>query len=384
MKNWILLICLFFLPLSGSVCLNMIVKDEEETIRSCLNSAKRIIDYWVIVDTGSTDRTKEVILDCMKGIPGELHERPWVNFAHNRNEALDLAKNKGDYLLLMDADEVLQYEDGFKLGPLDKDLYFILVRQIGAADAKRNGLIRQGLNWRWKGVIHEVLQCQEAKSFEVLPGVRNLSNTHPEGKSGRSKESMTAKYLKDAAVLEKALKEEPNNSRYAYYLGISYAAAEKYELARNAFQKRLSMISHDHDEIYNTFYNLGMMQQKLGENDAALRTFFSAHAFRPNRAEPLLRASIIYSDMGNILLGYLLAQHALTIPYPKEDMCVEYTAYDHAILIQFAYCALLLGKTEEAARAYEKLQANKNLPEEFRAPIEANYKVACNKLKANP
>ena len=77
-----------------SICLNMIVKDEQSIIAKNLASAKQIIDYWVIVDTGSTDGTQEEIRRCMQGVPGELHERPWVDFEHNRNEALALARGK--------------------------------------------------------------------------------------------------------------------------------------------------------------------------------------------------------------------------------------------------------------------------------------------------
>jgi Glycosyl transferase family 2. len=78
-----------------TVCLNMIVKNEIHVIRRCLSAVKEFIDYWVIVDTGSTDGTQEAIREFMKDSPGELHERPWCNFAHNRNEALDLARKRG-------------------------------------------------------------------------------------------------------------------------------------------------------------------------------------------------------------------------------------------------------------------------------------------------
>src|ERR1700732_422892 len=64
-----------------TVCLNMIVKDETRVIRRCLESVKPVIDYWVIVDTGSTDGTQAMIKDFMKDVPGELQERPWVDFA---------------------------------------------------------------------------------------------------------------------------------------------------------------------------------------------------------------------------------------------------------------------------------------------------------------
>src|SRR2546428_69578 len=70
------------------ICLNMIVKNESHVITRCLGSVLPLIDYWVIVDTGSDDGTQKIIKDFMqeKGVSGELHERPWINFSHNRNE----------------------------------------------------------------------------------------------------------------------------------------------------------------------------------------------------------------------------------------------------------------------------------------------------------
>lgn len=316
----------------------------------------------------------------MKGIPGELYERPWVDFAHNRNEALALAKNKGDYVLPIDADEVLQFSENFSLPVLNKDLYFIKVRQIGTADAKRNGLINNHLNWNWSGDWHETVTCPEVKSMDVLKGVVNLCNTHPGGLSGRSQQSEITKYLNDAKGIEESLKKEPDNSRYVYYLGISYAAAEKYELAKKSFEKRIAMPSADVEKMYMALYNLGNMQEKLNEWDEALKTFFKAYEFRPIRAEPLFQCAKIYRKRGNLLLGYLLSKEALSHPYPEEDNCVEYVAYDHTILIEFANCALLLGKFKEGLEACIKLLANPNLPPEYKSRVQSNYEVARNNV----
>lgn len=359
-----------------TICLNMIVKNESQVIEKCLASLKPLIDYWIIVDTGSTDGTQEIIKTQMKEIPGELHERPWINFAHNRNEALALAKNKGDYLLLIDADEVLEISPEFNLPSLEKDLYYIPVRQVGISDIKRNGLINNSLNWKWEGVLHEHISCPEQSTAETLSGIMNLCNTHAHKASGRSKESEEIKYLKDAAILEKELKEDPTNSRYAYYLGLSYAAANQHELAKQAFQKRLAIPSKDLHETFLTLYNLGLAQENLKEWDSAIETFFKAHAFRPTRAEPLFHNAVIYRKKGNILLGYLISKYALSIPLPKEDFHYEYMIYDSSLLIEHANCALLLGKYEEGFQACKKLLANPSLPLEYKPSVEANCELA--------
>src|SRR5215472_9696406 len=95
------------------LCLNMIVENEAAVIARCLASVRPIIDYWVIVDTGSTDGTQDAIRTLMADRPGELYERPWRDFAHNRSEALALAQPHGEYVLWIDADDVLELKPDF-------------------------------------------------------------------------------------------------------------------------------------------------------------------------------------------------------------------------------------------------------------------------------
>src|SRR5215213_7690285 len=110
-----------------TVCLNMIVRNECRVIERCLNSVRRFIDHWVIVDTGSTDGTQQIIQRCMQGVPGGLVERPWIDFAHNRSEALELARGKSDYVFVIDADEELSLAPDFSRPHLTHDAYYLKI-----------------------------------------------------------------------------------------------------------------------------------------------------------------------------------------------------------------------------------------------------------------
>src|SRR5215472_16270363 len=111
------------------LCLNMIVRDEAPVIARCLASVRPIIDYWVIVDTGSTDGTQDAIRTLMADLPGELHERPWRDFAHNRTEALELAQSRGEYVLFIDADDLLEFEPNFEMPALQADSYLFRIAE---------------------------------------------------------------------------------------------------------------------------------------------------------------------------------------------------------------------------------------------------------------
>ncbi|MGH3102149.1 MAG: glycosyltransferase, partial [Thermoleophilia bacterium] len=110
-----------------TVCLNMIVKDEAPVIARCLTSVRPLIDSWVIVDTGSTDGTQEIVRDVLADLPGELIDRPWRDFGSNRTEALQLARGRADYVFVIDADEVVALDPEFELPQLTADVYLVTI-----------------------------------------------------------------------------------------------------------------------------------------------------------------------------------------------------------------------------------------------------------------
>src|SRR4051794_39725016 len=82
----------------------MIVRDEAAVVERCLESVRPLVDTWLVVDTGSTDATPELVGTSLADLPGELVHRPWRDFGTNRSALLELARGRADYLLLLDAD----------------------------------------------------------------------------------------------------------------------------------------------------------------------------------------------------------------------------------------------------------------------------------------
>jgi glycosyltransferase involved in cell wall biosynthesis len=347
----------------------MIVKNESKVIKECLESVKNFIDYWVIVDTGSSDGTQQIIKEFMKDVPGELHEQPWVNFEHNRNRALDLAKNKSDYIFFIDADETLVFDDDFTMPNLDKDYYHIFIQE-SSSRYKTVALVNNNLNWKWKGVLHEAIFCNEAKTLATLEKVINISKSNLGARSQDPK-----KYEKDAAILEKALLEDPTNSRYVSFLGQSYRNAKKYDLALKAFKKRSTMGGWD-QEVFYSLYNVGVLQEILEKpSQEFIANYCKAYQFRPSRAEPLYRIGHYHNRNKNYILGYLILKFALSIPTPNDTVHVENWIYDFGLLYEYAQSSTNLEKYEEAINAYKKILTNKNVPLMFQKASRKNLAI---------
>jgi glycosyltransferase involved in cell wall biosynthesis/thioredoxin-like negative regulator of GroEL len=149
-------------PADGqTVSLCMIVKDEEAMLPRCLAAAAAFVDELVVVDTGSTDRTVEIAESFGARI---LHHGWTGDFSAARNVALDAAT--GDWLMYLDADEVLVEGDGPKLrdllGRTWREGFFITETnhvgdlEDGAAVAHNAlRLFRNRPEYRFEGRVHE-------------------------------------------------------------------------------------------------------------------------------------------------------------------------------------------------------------------------------------
>ena len=359
-----------------TICLNMIVKNEEPVITRCLASLKPIIDYWVIVDTGSTDGTQNVIREFMKDIPGELHERPWKNFEHNRNEALELAKGKGDYVLIMDADDKLAFDPTFKLPQLTAGSYRLWIK-FGGASYQRHQIINMKLPWRWVGVLHESLNCEAPYTSEVMEGVKIVVGTD----GARSRDPK--KFEKDAAVLEEALKTNPENSRYMFYLGQSYREAGKPEKSIEWYLKRIALDGWD-EEVYWSLVQVGILEKELKKPDWVVADrFLNAFYRRPHRPEAVMHLADMYRLQRRFDMSYAILKLWQAVPKPVvgDVVFVQDWMLRYGLLFELSVSSGCVGQYQESLDACNLLLAMEDLPEEMRVLTVPNREFALERLE---
>jgi glycosyltransferase involved in cell wall biosynthesis len=362
------------------VCLNMIVKDEAEVIRRCLDSVRPIIDRWVIVDTGSTDGTQDIIRAHLKDLPGELHERPWRDFAHNRSEALALARGKGDYTFIIDADDTLKNNGDDALPALTGDSYMVTINDATIV-YQRPQLVRSALPWRYEGVLHEYLTCEGAAPHGRLSEITMRRNND----GARRKDPTT--YRRDVTILEAALRTETNPfliARYRFYLAQSYRDCRDREKALENYLLRAEL-GFWQEEVFISLYAAAQLKEQLGRPEReVIDAYLRASDALPTRAEALHNASRFCRHKGRHDEGYQIARRGLAIPLPTDALFVEPWIYGHGLLDEFSVNAYHSGRKRESLDASLKILTTAKLSAEDMARVVENARLASEGLPRGP
>jgi len=167
----------------------MIVKNEKDTLDRCLQSICDVVDEIIIVDTGSTDQTKEV---ASKWTP-HVFDFTWIHdFSAARN--FSFTKATMDYIMWLDADDVLLPENSDKLTHLKQfmspDLDAVSMQYHCDFDSqgnvtlniRRNRLVKRAKNYLWKGAVHEDLEIKDGTFYDsdiVITHNKNYGTSDP-------------------------------------------------------------------------------------------------------------------------------------------------------------------------------------------------------------
>lgn len=237
--------------------LSMIVKNEEKHLPGCLDSVKGIVDEIIIVDTGSTDNTKEIT----KEYGAKLIDFEWINdFAAARNESL--RNCSGEWILYLDADERLNAKSKEIIinlilnAPDEMGAYICTIESNhiqldGNTELHRGGYPRLFRNYgypkiEFKGKVHE----QITPAIFALGKSIDFSDIIIEHLGyNLSREEMEKKIKRNYGLLMKHVNEEPTNSYAWYQLGQTLAQMEMFKESESAIRFSIELGSLS-DSVY--------------------------------------------------------------------------------------------------------------------------------------
>lgn len=337
------------------ILLSMIVRNESKIIGRCLESCRDVIDGYVIVDTGSTDDTRAMIVDKLRAlVPGQVLQHPWVNFGESRTRAADAARvwasEQGwdlseTYLLLLDADHILYKDAAFNKQSLTAVSYHVL-QVAGQLEYLNLRLIRLSHPWVCVYPTHEVWQADGAPPAERLLDLEIL-----DANDGGSK---AEKFTRDVVLIQTFLDKHPGDMRMWFYLGRTLFDLGRYLEAFEAYKIRITLGGFEEERWY-ALYQAGLCGLKVGDFAAGTELLLRAWNQRPTRAEPLTALANAHRDQRYFSSCALFAWEALSLPIPSDLLFVDHAAYGRGPVSELATVASYLGQKDVGMQACESL-----------------------------
>jgi tetratricopeptide (TPR) repeat protein len=278
----------------------MIVKNESNIIYRLFDSVIKWIDCYCICDTGSTDNTVSKITDYFKSknIPGKIVVEAFKDFSHNRNFSLQACHGMSDYVLLLDADMVFHpNENVFSKKMLTHDVYYILQ---GSNDFyyKNIRIVKNNGSYSYTGLTHEYMNLPQNTVANTLE--KNVVFIHDVGDGG----SKGNKFARDVELLTRGITENPKNDRSHFYLANTLKDMGKNDEAIEMYKRRIALGGWN-QEIWQSYYKIGMCYKNIGKMPEALDAWLMAYNILPNRVENLYEIMKYYRETSKHNLSYL-------------------------------------------------------------------------------
>lgn len=335
-----------------TLCLAMIVRDEQDWLGPCLDSALALgIDYWVIADTGSTDATKEVVREKLAGVPGELIDLPWEGYGPCRSEVLRRARGKADLILMLDADMTVR---GSLPDPESADAWLVTIDDPPLSYVLPL-LVRGDGPWYYKGVVHAYLH-RDDRTWREASSALVVEDRRPGGwRPGKLEE--------DARLLEGVLERDPTDARSSFYLAQTYEDLGRTGDALREYGRRILLGGYAEERFVAMLRRARLLCER--EPEAAIGACLAAWQARPTRAEPLYVAARQARRSGWNEVALMFARQAAQIERPDDRLFVEDSVYAYGIPMELGLAELRVGDQDRGREVLEALRECDDVPEGY-------------------
>lgn len=327
----------------ATISLCMIVKNEEDVLKRCLESIKDVVDEIVIVDTGSTDNTKRIA----KEFTDKIYHFNWIDdFAKARN--CSFSKATKDYILWLDADDVVLPKDRelFKdlKENLDKNTDIVMMKYNCGFDDNgnptlsyyRERLIKNFKNYKWIGRIHEVIPPNGNIIYSDIAITHKKIHENDPNRNLRIFEKM----IKDNEILDS--RQKFYYAREVYYSGDYNKAIEKFN----------DFLASDEKWVENTIsalLDLSTCYNKIGDKKNEISTLFKSFEYSTPRSQTCCYIGNFFLRDEKIEQAIYWYKLALTItPDLKSGGFFELDYFNFIPYIQLCVCYYKLGDIKKS------------------------------------
>ncbi len=271
-----------------TISLCMIVKNEEKVLRRILEDVKEIADEIIIVDTGSTDKTKEIA----SSYTSLIYDFKWIDdFSKARNYSFSKATK--DYILWLDADDRILPKDKEKILDLKKNLNsdtdIVMMKYITALDENNNPtfsyyrerLLKRESNFKWVSPVHEVIIPKGSIIYSDIEILHQKESKEYTDRNLKIFESMLSK-------------NEVLDSRQLYYYSRELMYHKKYDKAIRNYNNLLKRKDVWIENRINAYLDLASCYLYAGKTSMYLPTLFSSFEYDTPRAEITTTISIYF------------------------------------------------------------------------------------------
>lgn len=338
-----------------TISLCMIVKNEEDVLARCLNSSKDIVDEIIIVDTGSTDKTKKIALKYTD----KVYDFKWVDdFSKARNFAFSKATK--DYQMWLDADDIITEDNAKKIIDLKKTLdpsidivtfkYNTHFDELGnpILTSTRGRLFKREKGYLWNDPVHEYVELR-GKIYHA----KDIFISH-------KKEAVhTDRNLK---IYQKQIQDGKELSpRSFYYFARELMDHRRFEEAIYYFEKFLDTKFGWVEDNIATCFNLANCYKQLGNNDKVFSSLIRSFKFDTPRAEICCELGYYFKsnkDFKKATDWFLIATN---LEKPNTIGFILNDYWDFIPYVELSVCYFALGNIEKA-KQYNEI-AGKYKPE---------------------
>ncbi len=332
-----------------TISLCMIVKNEEDVLGRCLDSVAGLVDEIVLVDTGSTDHTREIAARYTS----QLYSFPWIDdFAAARNYSFSLASC--DYCMWLDADDVLTEPDRQAFLRLKASLTpavdVVMMRYNTGFDEAgrvtfsyyRERIVKNHAGMRWTGAVHEVIKTSGTVIYsECAVSHRKLHPSDPD---------------RNLRIFERLLAQGGSlDPRQQFYYGRELYYHQRYQDALAVFQHVLDEKQGWAENQIDACRLCAHCWYATGREDLALQALFRSFSYDVPRAELCCDIGKHFLDRGAYSQAVYWYRQALACQRPdRQGGFVSPDCYGYIPCLQLCVCFDRMGQAKEAAEYNEQ------------------------------